>query len=98
MIQISNKSLYSKIPQSFVTRFCAYNLLRYQASVYGTIGPLVFQKLDQSVESSNEVNCFFNLSKTLKCLNIDIRVLSIKGNMTICLPDTFKKCMGAQYF
>ena len=26
---------------SFVTRFCAYNLLRYQVSVYRTIGPLV---------------------------------------------------------
>ena len=26
---------------SFVTRFCAYNLLRYQVSVYSTIGPLV---------------------------------------------------------
>ena len=34
-------SLYSKIPQSFVTRFCAYNLLRYQVSVYRTIGSLV---------------------------------------------------------
>ena len=30
-----------KIPQSFVTRFCAYNRLRYQVSVYRTIGPLV---------------------------------------------------------
>ena len=37
------KSLYSKIPQSFVTRFCAYNLLRYQVSVYRTIGPLVIE-------------------------------------------------------
>ena len=26
---------------SFVARFCAYNLLRYQVSVYGTIGTLV---------------------------------------------------------
>ena len=26
---------------SFVTRFCAYNFLRYQVSVYKTIGPLV---------------------------------------------------------
>ena len=25
-----------------MTRFCAYNLLRYQVSVYRTIGPLVF--------------------------------------------------------
>ena len=25
----------------FVTRFCAYHLLRYQLSVYRTIGPLV---------------------------------------------------------
>ena len=31
----------SKIPQSFVTRFCAYNLLRYQVSVYRNNGPLV---------------------------------------------------------
>ena len=32
-----------KIPQSFVTRFynCDYNRLRYQVSVYRTIGPLV---------------------------------------------------------
>ena len=26
---------------SYVTRFCAYNLLRYQVSVYKTISPLV---------------------------------------------------------
>ena len=26
---------------SLVTRFCAYNLLRYQVSFYKTIGPLV---------------------------------------------------------
>ena len=32
----------TKHPQSFVTRFCAYNLLSYQVSVYRTIGPLVF--------------------------------------------------------
>ena len=32
----------TKIRLSFVTRFCAYNLLRYQVSVYRTIGPLVF--------------------------------------------------------
>ena len=38
---IKNKSLYSKIPQSFVIRFCAYNFLRYQGIVYRTIGPLV---------------------------------------------------------
>ena len=25
----------------FVTRFCAYNVFRYQVSVYRTIGPLV---------------------------------------------------------
>ena len=31
-----------KIPRSFVTRFCAYKRLRYQVSVYRTIGPLVF--------------------------------------------------------
>ena len=30
-----------KIPHSFVTRFCAYNGLRFQVSVYWTIGPLV---------------------------------------------------------
>ena len=30
-----------KIPQPFVTRFCAYNRLRYQVSVYRTNGPLV---------------------------------------------------------
>ena len=35
------KRLVLKIPQSFVTRFCAYILLRYQVSVYRTIGPLV---------------------------------------------------------
>ena len=29
------------IPWSFVTRFCVYNRLRYQVSVYRTIGPLV---------------------------------------------------------
>ena len=29
---------------SFVTRFCAHNLLRYQVSVYRTIGPLVINK------------------------------------------------------
>ena len=30
-----------KIPLSFVTRFCAYDRLRYQASIYMTIDPLV---------------------------------------------------------
>ena len=39
-----DSDMFSKIPQSFVTRLCAYNLLRYQVSVYRTIGPLV-QKL-----------------------------------------------------
>ena len=39
-----DSDMFSKIPQSFVTRFCAYNLLRYQVSVDRTIGPLV-QKL-----------------------------------------------------
>ena len=27
--------------RSFVTRICAYNLLRYQMNIYRTIGPLV---------------------------------------------------------
>ena len=35
------KRLVLKIPQSFVTRFCAYDLLRYQVSIYRTNGPLV---------------------------------------------------------
>ena len=30
-----------KIPRSFVTRVGAYNRLRYQVSVYRTIGPLI---------------------------------------------------------
>ena len=38
---IKIKACTQKLPQSFVTRFCAYNLLRYQVSVYRTIGPLV---------------------------------------------------------
>ena len=38
---IKIKAFTKQIPQSFVTRFCAYNLLRYQVSVYRTIGPLV---------------------------------------------------------
>ena len=43
MIQISKYlGLYSIIPQSYVTRFCAYNLLKYQVSINRTIGPLVF--------------------------------------------------------
>ena len=29
-------------PQSFVTPFCAYDLLKYQVRVYRTIGPLVY--------------------------------------------------------
>ena len=29
-----------KIPRSFVTRFCAYNRLRYQVSFYRPTGPL----------------------------------------------------------
>ena len=44
IIKISKQRLVLKIPQSFATRFCAYNLLRYQVSVYRTIGPLVFMK------------------------------------------------------
>ena len=28
--------------RSFIIRFCAYNMLRYQVSVYMTIGSLVF--------------------------------------------------------
>ena len=39
---INIKANVLKIPQSFVTRFCAYNLLRYQVSVYRTIDPLEF--------------------------------------------------------
>ena len=39
---IKIKACTKKIPQSFVTRFCAYNLLRYQVSVYRPNGPLVF--------------------------------------------------------
>ena len=39
---IKNKNVYPKIPQSFVTRFCAYDLLRYQVRGYRTIGPLVY--------------------------------------------------------
>ena len=38
---IKIKACTEKISQSFVTRFCAYNLLRYHVSVYMTIGPLV---------------------------------------------------------
>ena len=40
MIQISKQKLVHNHHQSFVTRFCAYNLLRYQVSVYRTIGHL----------------------------------------------------------
>ena len=46
---IKIKTFYSKIPQSFVTRFCAYYLLRYQVSLYRTIGPLVFCSNDNHV-------------------------------------------------
>ena len=35
---IKIKACTKKNPKSFVTRFCAYNLLRYQVSVYRTIG------------------------------------------------------------
>ena len=41
---IKIKACTKKIPQSFVTRFCAHNLLRYQVSVYRTIGPLVLSR------------------------------------------------------
>ena len=39
---IKIKACTKTIPQSFVTRFCAYDLLRYQMRVYRTIGPLVY--------------------------------------------------------
>ena len=37
---IKIKACCTKISRSFVTRFCAYNRLRYQVGVYRTIGPL----------------------------------------------------------
>ena len=36
-----NDCFIKEISRSFLTRFCAYDRLRYQVSVYRTIGPLV---------------------------------------------------------
>ena len=39
---IKIKACTQKTPQSFVTSFCAYDLLRYQVRVKRTIGALVY--------------------------------------------------------
>ena len=44
-----------KMPQSFVTRFCAYNRLRYQVSIYRTIGPRV-QSWGHKISNEKEEN------------------------------------------
>ena len=45
----------TKIPWSFITRFCAYNGLRYQVSVNRTISHLV---LKHSGENLNVISVF----------------------------------------
>ena len=62
------KKACTQNPQSFVTRFWACNLLRYQVSVYRTIGPLVLEETATGYRSSPGY-----ISSLFKCMPAQLR-------------------------